>query len=162
MSWFTLADGVQCPFDSPRVEPNAYWDSVARLGVSTLCLLKNQVYPGHSILIYDPKHVSRPDELTAEEWCDFAGDAHAAVKALVQVFRPDHVNVECLGNEVPHLHWHLIPRNRGDPRWGGPVWTTTREEMGRRELPGPERARLMERLRRELAPVHPRAPTVRP
>lgn len=42
---------------------------------------------------------------------------------------PDHINIETLGNAMPHLHTHIIPRYRSDPRWGGPVWTTTREEM---------------------------------
>lgn len=71
--------------------------------VSTLCLLKSQTYRGHCILIYDPKHVVRPDQLTAEEWSAFAGDLHDAVQALMAVCRPDHINVECLGNMMPHL-----------------------------------------------------------
>ena len=145
MDWFSLAAGKDCPFDLPRLEPNPFWDSVSRLSVSTLCLLKNQLYRGHSILIYDPKHVSRPDQLNAAEWASFSRDAHVAVKALVELFRPDHINVECLGNEVPHLHWHLVPRYTDDPRWGGPIWTTTREEMCSYELPEQERAsRLLE------------------
>jgi diadenosine tetraphosphate (Ap4A) HIT family hydrolase len=151
MDWFSLAAGEECPFDPPRVEPNPYWDSVSQLAVSTLCLLKNQFYRGHSILIYDPKHVSRPDQLTADEWSSFARDAHVAVTALVELFRPDHINIECLGNEMPHLHWHLIPRYEGDPRWGGPVWTTTREEMGNEELPAQVRARTLEDLRSAIA-----------
>lgn len=153
MSWFSVKTGEQCPFDPPRTEPNGFWDSVATLEVCTLCLLKNQAYRGHSILIYDPRHVSRPDELTADEWSAFARDAHAAVRALVAVFRPDHINIESLGNEVPHLHWHLIPRYRDDPRWGGPVWTTTREEMARGEMSGPERQQAIEELRTELTRV---------
>lgn len=153
MDWFSLAAGEQCPFDPPRVEPNAYWDSVSQLAVSTLCLLKNQVYRGHCILIYDPRHVTRPDQLTAEEWSSFAGDAHVAVKALVEFFRPEHINVESLGNEIPHLHWHLIPRYREDPRWGGPVWTTTREEMGVYESSAQVRALTIEELRLAIARV---------
>jgi diadenosine tetraphosphate (Ap4A) HIT family hydrolase len=32
------------------------------------------------------------------------------------------MNYELLGNQVPHIHWHLIPRlaTDPDPRW--PVW----------------------------------------
>ena len=43
--------------------------------------------------------------------------------------RPDHVNVESLGNVVPHLHWHIIPRYVGDARWGMPIWTTRSSAM---------------------------------
>lgn len=88
---FSWAAGIDRPLGAPRVEPNPYWDSVSPLSVSTLCLLKNQVYRRHCILISDPKHVSRPDQLTAEEWAKFTQDAHVAVKALAELFRPDHI-----------------------------------------------------------------------
>ena len=85
MDWFSMLAGEGCPFDRPRIEPNDYWDSVAVLEVSTLCLLRNQFYRGHSILIYDPKHVARLDQLTSDEWARFARDAHAAAGVLVAV-----------------------------------------------------------------------------
>ena len=151
MDWFSLAAGENCPFDPSRVEPNPYWDSVVQLGVSTLCLLRNQFYRGHSILIYDPAHVIRPDQLTLDEWSSFTGDAHVAARALVELFRPDHINVECLGNEMPHLHWHLVPRYTDDPRWGGPIWTTTRDEMRSCELPEQERVSRLLELRAAVA-----------
>lgn len=148
--WDRLADGIGCPFDPPRTEPNGFWDSVARLEVSTLCLLKNQTYRGHCILIYDLRHVARPDQLTAEEWTTFSLDLHECVRAAMDVCGPDHINVECLGNQVPHLHWQIIPRYKSDPRWSGPVWTTTAEELHARELPDDERRKLMSDLRQRL------------
>lgn len=153
MDWDELAKGNGCPFDVPRVEPNGFWDSVVSLDVSTLCLLKNQAYRGHCILIYDPKHVVRPDALTVEEWLDFASDAHRAVRALTTVCSPDHVNVACLGNQMPHLHWQLIPRYRDDPRWLAPIWTTTAEELHDAESPRGERTKLIDDLRSELTCV---------
>lgn len=36
--------------------------------------------------------------------------------------KPDHMNYELLGNSVPHLHWHIAPRYKTDPRWGRPIW----------------------------------------
>ena len=32
------------------------------------------------------------------------------------------MNYELLGNSDPHLHWHIIPRYKTDPRWGAPIW----------------------------------------
>lgn len=142
-SWDDLAAGVGCPFDEPRAEPNDYWDTIARLRVSTLCLHWNQVCRGASVLIFDPRHVVRPDQLTLDEWRDFSSDAYRAVKALMSVCRPDHINVEILGSVIPHLHWHIIPRYKTDPRWGGPIWTKTREELREERMPEHERAKLI-------------------
>ena len=82
MTWDTLAAGRNCPFDHPREEPNDFWESVAQLKVSTLCLMKNQAYRGHCILIYDTRHATSPEQLSQEEWADFSLDAHRAVSAL--------------------------------------------------------------------------------
>src|SRR5690554_5275624 len=148
--WDRLAQGIECPFDPPRAEPNGFWDTVARLEVSTLCLLNNQTYRGHCILIYDLRHVARPDQLERDEWATFCLDLHRCVDVLMNVCRPDHINVECLGNQVPHLHWQVIPRYKTDPRWSGPVWTTTVEEMPDSELPDDERKALIDALRERL------------
>ena len=146
MDWDRLARGDGCPFDVPRVEANDIWDTVTRLRVSTLCLLKNQTYRGHCILIYDPKHVVRPDQLTVDEWCTFTADVHRAATALMEICRPDHINLECLGNQMPHLHWHIIPRYRTDPRWSGPIWTDAVEQPQVR-LSESERATMLVKLR---------------
>lgn len=151
--WDRLAAGIDCPFEPPRTEPNGFWDTVARMSVSTLCLLKNQTYRGHCILIYDVRHAIRPDQLSPDEWARYCGDLHEAVRALMQVCTPDHINVECLGNQVPHLHWQVIPRYKSDPRWSGPIWTTTLEELHSKELSDDDRRGLVDALRSCLPPT---------
>jgi diadenosine tetraphosphate (Ap4A) HIT family hydrolase len=47
----------------------------------------------------------------------------AAELALREVMRPDKINLASLGNVVPHLHWHVIPRWRGDSRFPAPIWS---------------------------------------
>lgn len=145
--WDALAAGEDCPFDAPRVEPNDYWDTVCALDISTLCLLTNQAYRGHCILIFDARHAIRPDQLSFDEWSAWTGDLYRCTQAVVRVCKPDHINVESMGNVVPHLHWQIIPRYRDDGRWGAPIWTTTTEELAERRLDGEERADLIERLR---------------
>ena len=46
----------------------------------------------------------------------------AAEAALRKVMAPDKVNLASLGNVVPHLHWHVIPRFADDPHFPNPVW----------------------------------------
>ena len=42
--------------------------------------------------------------------------------ALRTVLAPDKINLASLGNVVPHLHWHVIPRFADDAHFPAPVW----------------------------------------
>ncbi|ERI91060.1 hypothetical protein HMPREF1982_03425 [Clostridiales bacterium oral taxon 876 str. F0540] len=35
-------------------------------------------------------------------------------EAVSNVFKPDKINYELLGNGCPHIHWHLYPRLKRD------------------------------------------------
>lgn len=35
-------------------------------------------------------------------------------EAVNNIFKPDKMNYELLGNGCPHIHWHLYPRRKGD------------------------------------------------
>ena len=43
--------------------------------------------------------------------------------ALYRTFIPTKINYELLGNMVPHMHWHLVPRFSADPLWPKPIWS---------------------------------------
>lgn len=43
-------------------------------------------------------------------------------EAVEAVFRPVKMNIESLGNGIPHLHWWITPRHADDPRPRGPIW----------------------------------------
>ena len=60
---------------------------------------------------------------------------------------------ECLGNTVPHLHIAVIPRYRSDPRWGRPVWTTSRDELPKTLADDAECERLALALREHIESV---------
>jgi diadenosine tetraphosphate (Ap4A) HIT family hydrolase len=149
--WDRLVRGEGCPFDAPRAASNEHWDLIAPLAVSSLYLAANQTYRGQCLLVLDLRHATRPDELTREEWVAFCADLHAAELAIVRTVRPDHINVAALGNVVPHLHWHIVPRYIGDPRWGSPIWPTNLDDMPDTRLTGAERVSLVQALRDAIA-----------
>jgi diadenosine tetraphosphate (Ap4A) HIT family hydrolase len=66
-----------------------------------------------------------------DEMCLLAG-------AIEECFRPHKLNYELLGNQVPHLHWHLFPRSADDPEALKPVWLA----LDRAERDDDERRRL--------------------
>lgn len=148
--WKDSKRGVGCPFCGDRPDDSDKWSKVARLSVSTLYLPKIQTYRGYGIVIFDPRHATRLSELSADERAALWSDIYASHRAIERIAQPDHMNVASLGNLVPHLHWHMIPRYVGDSRWGGPIWTTTEEEMEIVRLPDDEHRQLVEAIRREL------------
>jgi diadenosine tetraphosphate (Ap4A) HIT family hydrolase len=148
--WEALRRGEGCPLDAPRPASNEHWDFVAALGVSSLYLDKNQTYRGHCQLLFDPRHAARPDQLSAAEWSAWCADLFVAQQAIVRTVRPDHINVASLGNVVPHLHWHIVPRFKNDPRWGAPIWLTDLADMIQTRLPDEERGRLIDEIRSAL------------
>ena len=142
-----------CPFDAPRPAGNEHWDFVATLSVSSLYLSKDQTYRGYCVLIFDPHHAERLTELTAAESMALSRDMLLANSAIDAAVRPDHMNVALLGNVVRHLHWHIIPRYRSDPRWGAPIWPTNLADMRPTLLPAAEQQALVHQLRATLASI---------
>ena len=149
-TWDQFARGVGCPLDSPREPVSEHWHFVAQLSASSLYLSTNQTYRGHCQLVFDLRHVTRLDQLSDSEWRAMSGDLRRAQVAIMRTVLADHVNVESLGNIVPHLHWHIIPRYRDDPRWGLPIWRDSLETMIDTRLPAAERDALVFSLRTAL------------
>ncbi len=151
LHWESLVRGVDCPLDAPRAGSNEHHDLVAALSVSSLYLVKNQTYRGQCVLIFDLHHAARPDQLSATEWHAFCTDLFEAQNAVMRTVRADHLNLESLGNVIPHLHWHIVPRYWDDPRWGEPIWLTSLAEMKDKRLPDEERLALISELQSALA-----------
>ena len=72
-------------------------------------------------------------------------------KGLRDLLAPDKVNLASLGNLVPHLHWHIIPRYRDDSHYPEPIWAARQRVGVVRTLPHDFAARLKRALDRSLA-----------
>jgi diadenosine tetraphosphate (Ap4A) HIT family hydrolase len=44
------------------------------------------------------------------------------------VFSPVKINLASLGNVVPHVHWHVVPRFADDPFYPQSVWSARQRE----------------------------------
>jgi diadenosine tetraphosphate (Ap4A) HIT family hydrolase len=40
---------------------------------------------------------------------------------LREIMHPEKINLASLGNQVPHVHWHIIPRFTDDAHFPDPV-----------------------------------------
>ena len=54
---------------------------------------------------------------------------NSVAAALSRLFNPDKINYELLGNMVPHMHWHVVPRYLSDPFWPRPIWSEPHETV---------------------------------
>ncbi|MCC6609965.1 MAG: HIT family protein [Burkholderiales bacterium] len=78
-------------------------------------------YPGFCRVILD-RHVREMTDLAPEERARLMRVVFEVEAALRELLSPDKVNLASLGNAVPHLHWHVIPRFRDDRHFPAPVW----------------------------------------
>jgi len=114
-----------------------------------------QYYHGYCILVAR-RHATELSQLTVDERHGFFDEMCALAKAIESCFQPRKLNYELLGNQVPHLHWHLFPRRSDDPDMLKPVWSALdraeRDENERRRLQtGPiSRSETIALLQRQL------------
>ena len=78
-------------------------------------------YPGFLRVIVNA-HVKEMSDLPAADQVALLRAVVAAESALREAMQPDKINLASLGNVVPHLHWHVIPRFKDDPHFPNPVW----------------------------------------
>ena len=79
---------------------------------------RHPVRPGYAYVIWKGRHVAEPTELTAEEAAGFWSEVARVARAVDEEYRPAKMNWFSLGNGVPHLHVHLVPRPLDDARPG--------------------------------------------
>jgi diadenosine tetraphosphate (Ap4A) HIT family hydrolase len=95
---------------------------IADCGQCRAYLAPDQFFPGWTILLLK-RHATELCELTQEERGRLIEEVNGLAVCVMKIFRPVKVNYELLGNQIPHVHWHVIPRLAGDPAPRDPVWT---------------------------------------
>jgi len=80
-----------------------------------------QFYHGYCVLV-SRRHATELSRLGDDERRAYLEEMCLLARAIEEVVRPHKLNYELLGNQVPHLHWHLFPRSAADPESLQPVW----------------------------------------
>lgn len=102
-------------------------------------------YPGLCRVILN-RHVREMTDLSRAEQTRLLSVVMTVEAALREIMAPDKINLASLGNVVPHLHWHVIPRYSDDKHFPEPIWGQARRDAAPR-FAG---AALEEALRRVL------------
>jgi diadenosine tetraphosphate (Ap4A) HIT family hydrolase len=110
------ATAPRCELCELKVEPVYRDDKLA------VILVDDPAYPGFCRVIWNG-HVKEMSDLAPGDRMLLNDAVWHVELALREVMAPGKVNIASLGNMVPHLHWHVIPRFADDAHFPNPVWT---------------------------------------
>jgi diadenosine tetraphosphate (Ap4A) HIT family hydrolase len=151
-----------CPFCDQLSSPGELpGDEVVWQFAHSVALLGTwQYYHGYCLLIAR-QHAAELHQLPDDVRRAYLEEMCLLARAVAECFQPRKLNYELLGNQVPHLHWHLFPRYDADPDVLRPVWVAIdraeKDPAQRRRLEtGPQqRAETVRLLRRKLQSLLP-------
>ncbi len=124
-----------CPLCQANTAISANPSFIATLHSGHVVLGDNQGCRGWCVLILKD-HREHMDDLPISAQSIIFEDVARIAAAIRSVFPtsgkgggPPRINYECLGNLVPHIHWHIIPRHADDPEPTKAVWGWTEERL---------------------------------
>lgn len=124
---------------------------IADCGLTRAYLHEDQFFPGWTVLVLK-RHAVELFHLSRDERSTLIEEVSAAAEVLAGECRAVKINYELLGNQLPHIHWHVIPRLPQDPAPLEPVWKVPHAPARL----GPDAlASMIERLRK-VWPTHMR------
>lgn len=100
---------------------------IAELEYCYVVLNRDQFFAGYSFVLAKA-HVVELFHLDVATRQGIIEEVNRVAAALYRVFTPTKINYELLGNMVPHMHWHLVPRCSDDPLWPRPIWSEPHAE----------------------------------
>jgi len=115
-----------CVLSSPTVVRNVKFSVI---------LADEANYPGFARVIWN-EHVREMSDLADADRLLVNDAVWKVEQAVREVMQPLKVNVASLGNVVPHLHWHIIPRYADDAHFPAPVWASAARETDPAVLEG--------------------------
>lgn len=117
---------TSCPLCNAQGE-NVLWHD----GLCRVVLVDDPDYPGYCRVIWN-EHVKEMTDLSAAERAHIIEAVLAVEDVLRSQLHPDKINLASLGNQVPHLHWHVIPRFVDDAKFPDAIWAPGRRDGVRR------------------------------
>lgn len=122
--WQKKVSGEECPLCD---DPAKGMAMVGDLAVTRAYLQKSASFRGYCVLVLK-RHAVELDDLSAEERCALMEDIARVTRAVRHTCQPKKINYEILGNMVPHVHVHIIPRYETDPAWDRAAWFALPDE----------------------------------
>lgn len=129
-----------CPLCESKGESPLWRDAFCRV-----IWVDDPDYPGFCRVIL-AAHVREMTDLPEADRQRLMRVVWAVERAVRDELHPDKINLASLGNVVPHLHWHVIPRFAEDRHFPDPIWAAPRRAAGSAATAADLRPRLAARL----------------
>jgi len=113
-------------------------------------LVDDANYPGFCRVIWNA-HFKEMTDLAIADRSAMMQAVCKVEQAIRDVMQPHKINLASLGNMVPHLHWHVIPRYQDDAHFPNPVWAATNRVSAEVEAKRALLPALRELIKREFA-----------
>lgn len=117
-----------CPLCEASNEMVAWQDDLCRV-----ILVDEAGYPGFCRVIVH-EHVAEMTDLAEPQRQQLMSVVFKVEQVLREVLSPDKINLASLGNYVPHLHWHVIPRFKDDPHFPDAIWASAKRAPHEKQL----------------------------
>jgi diadenosine tetraphosphate (Ap4A) HIT family hydrolase len=105
-------------------------------------MVESDEYPGFARVIVNA-HVREMTDLAPAQRQRLVAAVFAVEAAQRELLAPHKINLASLGNQTPHLHWHVIPRFVDDAHFPEPIWGARQRQ--------PDAAQLAQRRLRQPA-----------
>lgn len=103
-----------------RPEQTEYGARIFAGEVSDAYLQRRAIQRGYTVVVWRGRHVAEPTELEEDEASAYWLETLRVGRELEHHLDPVKLNYDLLGNLLPHLHTHVIPRYADDPKPGWP------------------------------------------
>ncbi len=106
---------MNCPLCCPKDENVIIKNDLFRV------ILVDDI-PGFVRIILN-RHISEFSDLDIDEYRMISDEVYRIEKIMRKILQPDKINIASLGNYVPHLHIHIIPRFKNDSWYPDSIWS---------------------------------------
>lgn len=110
----------------PRLEKGTHF--IGRSGLCQILLKDNSAFPWILIVPEVGEGIEDLHQLPADQFAGVAFLIRQVSDFMTSYFKPEKLNVACIGNIVRQMHIHLVARSPDDPAWPGTVWASDVKE----------------------------------
>lgn len=97
-------------------------------------LIEDSTFAGLCRVVWNG-HIKELTDLEDADSAHLLSVLAATERSLRDLLQPAKMNLAALGTAMPHLHWHVIPRQADDSHFPDPIWAAARRDVPTRKLP---------------------------